>query len=259
MDRIKVLLPLLVLLFQSCRTVVTYTTGSSIDINEATEADSSISKWLQPLSDSLNAQMNEIIGFTPQEFRPIRSKGRISQLEQHKATLARLVADYTLEWSRNFAQNNNLPLPEIAVLNHNGLRNSIDSGTIVLGNVYEVMPFDNEVVLLVLSGTQMIELFDFIAQIGGSPFSGGILYLDTQKFTKAEISGNMFDSRRSYCIATVDFMLGGGDGFTMLKDAKRIIQTGTFLRDVIINGVRHETKEFNGQLRPRNNPRIYHQ
>lgn len=258
MTRIKVLLPLIVLLLQSCRTVVTYTTGSSIDINETTEEDRSIVQWLQPLSDSLNSQMNEIIGFTPREYRPIRSKGRIRELEQHKATLARLVADYTLEWSRKFAQKNNLPLPEIAVLNHNGLRNSIDSGTISLGNVYEVMPFDNEVVLLVLSGKQMIELFNYIAQIGGSPFSGGILYLDTQEFAKAEINGNMFDSRRSYCIATVDFMLGGGDGFTMLKDAKRTIQTGTFLRDVIINGIRLETKESNGLLRPRNNPRIYH-
>lgn len=258
MTRIKILIATLLLLFQSCRTVVTYKAGTSLDINKTLAEDSSISQWLKPLSDSLDAQMNEIIGFTPQEFRPIRSKGRISQSDQHKATLARLVADYTLEWSQNFVKTNQFPMPELALLNHNGLRNSIDSGNISLGNVYEVMPFDNEVVLLVLSGTQMIELFNYIALIGGSPLSGGILHIDTQSFTKAEINGNAFDSRRSYCIATVDFMQGGGDGFTMLKDAKRTIQTGTYLRDVIITGIRQETKEFNGQLRPRNNPRIFH-
>lgn len=252
--------PLIALLiFQSCQTKLTYQEGTAIAVNGTFGADSTVVAWLQPLSDSLNAEMNDIIGYTAQEFRPVRSKGRITQEQQHRASLARLISDYTLKWSQNFARTQNLPLPELAVLNHNGLRNAIDSGNITIGNIYEVMPFDNEVVLLVLSGTQMIELFNYIAQLGGTPFSGGELIIDSQSFVSARINGYGFDSRRSYCIATVDFMQTGGDGFTMLKEPKRLIQTGTFLRDVIINEIKDEVRESNGGLKPRTNPRIFHQ
>lgn len=247
------------LLFQSCQTKLKYQKGTAIAVNNVYGIDTAVIKWLQPLSDSLNAEMNDIIGYTAQEFRPVRSKGRINQQQQHRASLARLISDYTLKWSQTFAQTQNLPLPELAVLNHNGLRNAIDSGFITVGNIYEVMPFDNEVVLLVLSGTQMIELFNYIAQLGGTPFSGGELTIDSQSFISARINGNAFDSRRSYCIATVDFMQTGGDGFTMLKEPKRRIQTGTFLRDVIINEIKNEVHESNGELKPRTNPRIFHQ
>lgn len=247
------------LIFQSCQTKLHYQEGTAIAVNGTYGVDSAVVAWLQPLSDSLNAEMNDIIGYTAQEFRPVRSKGRINQEQQHRASLARLVSDYTLKWSQHFAQTQNLPLPELAVLNHNGLRNAIDSGFITVGNIYEVMPFDNEVVLLVLSGTQMIELFNYIAQLGGTPFSGGELTIDSQSFVSARINGNAFDSRRSYCIATVDFMQSGGDGFTMLKEPKRRIQTGIFLRDVIINEIKNEVHQSNNGLKPRNNPRIFHQ
>ena len=292
MPTIKLLLAASLILFQGCRTAkisqeitptarntstniggtyldiptigasknaVIYVKGTSIGINSTEPIDTFTANWIKPLSDSLNAQMNQIIGFTAEEFRPIRSKGRISESQQHKATLARLVSDYTLKGAQEFARTYQFPMPELAVLNHNGLRNAIDSGNITLGAVYEVMPFDNEVVLLVLSGTQMIELFNYIAQIGGTPLSGGELYLDSQQFVSARINGNAFDSRRSYCIATVDFMQGGGDGFTMLKNPKRSIQTGKFLRDVIIEQIQLEMSESPQSLKPRNNPRIFHQ
>ena len=247
------------LLIEASKTAVLYVKGTSIGINSMEPIDTFTAMWIKPLSDSLNAQMNQIIGFTAEEFRPIRSKGRISEAQQHNATLARLVSDYTLKGAQEFAHTYQFPLPELAVLNHNGLRNAIDSGNITLGAVYEVMPFDNEVVLLVLSGTQMIQLFNYIAQIGGTPLSGGELYLDTQQFVSARINGNAFDSRRSYCIATVDFMQGGGDGFTMLKNPKRSIQTGKFLRDVIIEQMQLEMAKSPQSLKPRNNPRIFHQ
>jgi 2',3'-cyclic-nucleotide 2'-phosphodiesterase (5'-nucleotidase family) len=246
------------LLSDVVQTSVIYIKGTSIGINSIEPIDTFTTNWIKPLSDSLNAQMNQIIGFTAEEFRPIRSRGRITESQQHKATLARLVSDYTLKGAQEFARTYKFPIPELAVLNHNGLRNAIDSGNITLGAIYEVMPFDNEVVLLVLSGTQMIELFNYIAQIGGTPLSGGELYLDTQTFVSARINGNAFDSRRSYCIATVDFMQGGGDGFTMLKNPKRIIQTGKFLRDVIIEQIQLEMTASPETLKPRNNPRIFH-
>ena len=248
-----------ILLFsQSCRSPVIYKQGSSISNDGSNGMDTAIAEWLEPLSDSMNAEMNVVVGYTPLDFQPIRSKGRISETQQHSANLARLVSDYTLNWARKFAQNKSLPLPEMTVLNHNGLRNSIDSGYITLGQIYEVMPFDNELVLLVLSGTQMIELFDYLAQIGGSPLSGAEIYLGDTSFIKAIIQNNNFDSRRSYCIATVDFMQGGGDGFTMLKKPKRLIQTGVFLRDVIIEEMKLEMLHSNGAIQARTNPRIYH-
>lgn len=247
----------LTMILLGCGPKLTYINSKALENNQQIHQDSSIVTWLQPLTDSLNSEMNQIIGYTPFNIQPIRARNRITEHQQHKANLARLVTDYTLQFSQEFASKNNLPKPELVVLNHNGLRNGIDSGNISKGTIFEVMPFDNEVLLLVLSGSQMTELFNYIATIGGSPISGAELHLDSTIFTKAVINGNTFDSRRSYCIATVDFMYEGGDGFTMLKTPKRVFQTGKLLRDIILEGIEMEYKQ-SGTIENRNSPRIFH-
>ncbi len=227
-----------------------------IPINQSIAEDSSTQGWINRYSDSLKKEMGISIGFSPYYFQPVQTRGRVTEKNQTEATLARLCADWTLLGSREWAKQSNHAEPQFAILNHFGLRKSIDSGQIQRGDIYEVMPFDNEVVLLILKGSDVSTLFDYIAKLGGTPIAGAELWINDSTYSKAIINGNRFDSRKSYCMATNDFMLGGGDGFNMLKKAKRITKTGIFLRDMFIEELKKESVSNNGLL-PRPTLRIH--
>ena len=222
-----------------------------ISIDHGISKDSLTQGWINQYSDSLKKEMGVIIGQSQYYFQPVQTRGRVTEKNQSEASLARLCADWTLSGSKEWAKQSNHPEPQFAILNHFGLRKSIDSGQIQRGDIYEVMPFDNEVVLLVLKGSDVSNLFDYIAKLGGTPIAGAELWVNDSAYAKAIINGNRFDSRKSYCIATNDFMLGGGDGFNMLKKAKRITKTGVFLRDMFLEELKKESAANNGlRLRP---------
>jgi 2',3'-cyclic-nucleotide 2'-phosphodiesterase (5'-nucleotidase family) len=79
--------------------------------------------------------------------------------------------------------------------------------------------------------------------------------LGEDRWLKATINGNAFDSRRNYWVATNDFMQQGGDGFTALKYPQKKIQTGILVREALINGFSQEFEET-GDIKPRKEDRF---
>lgn len=240
----------------SCKVKSTIHKGGYVSIDSTITPDTSVARWISRHTESLESEMGVVLGKTDTYFQPAQRRGRITEKGQQEANLARLCADWTLKGANDWAIKNGQPAVQMAILNHFGLRKSIGPGEIYKGNMYEVMPFDNEVVLLVLSGKSMIKLFNYIAILGGTPIAGAELWISDSTYLKARIQNNAFDSRKSYCIATNDFMLGGGDGFTMLAEAKKITKTGLLLRDVFIDELSNESTENNGLL-PRTDLRIH--
>ena len=183
--------------------------------------DAEIENWLNFYKDSVNKQMSKVIANTQVDLLAARSRGRLNQEIENQANLGRIAADYVQQAADNYMLSQYGSLSHFAILNHMGLRNSIFKGDITLGKVFEVMPFDNELVVLQLSGSQCDSLFNFIAQLGGSPISNLELTINDTTYTEAKARGLNFDSRKTYFVATSDFLLGGGDNFIMLKHPKK--------------------------------------
>lgn len=240
----------------SCKPKLEAVETNNFPINETVEADSNTNSWLNYYKDSLEKSMNVLIAKTSVSLESSRSKGIMDPTVQEKGNLARICSDYVLQNARNWSRNNDFPLPMFTVLNHNGFRNSISAGNITIGNVFEVMPFDNEIVLVQLSGSTTDSLFRYISSIGGSAVSGLSLTLDVNnsQYTNALVGVNKFNSRQSYWMCTSDFLLEGGDGYTMFANAKQIIKTGILVRDALLEGFEREyerSKQINPQVQPR--------
>lgn len=219
--------------------------------------DPEIQGWLSVYSDSVNKTMSKVIAKTEIDLLTLRSRGKITQDQESQANLSRVAADYVQQSADNYMLSQFGSLSHFTVLNHFGLRNSISQGDITLGKVFEVMPFDNELVILQLTGSQCDSLFNFISSLGGCPVSSLELTINDSTYTDANIRGLKFDSRKSYFVATSDFLLGGGDNFNMLKYPKKTYKTGILIRDVLIQGFEKEFKET-GKIDPKKEPRIKH-
>lgn len=134
---------------------------------------------------------------------------------------------------------------DVALINGGGLRTSILAGSVTMGNLYEVVPFDNTLVTLDMTGDQILRALNFgtgNARVGDVQFSGLRVLIDSARPWGSQVlevrlgDGALLDPAKSYRVVTNDFMASGGDDFTMVKEGKNQIDTFIPVRDALAEG-----------------------
>lgn len=97
------------------------------------------------------------------------------------------------------------------------------------------MPFENEIVVVTLTGKKTSELFDYLAYVNGMPLSGARMGIKNNKQEGATIGGLPIDTNQTYRVATSDYLAHGGDRMKFFLDPISIENLGHKLRDAIID------------------------
>ncbi len=102
---------------------------------------------------------------------------------------------------------------DITLMNVNGHRAPIAKGDITVGDIFSTYSFENELVVVRLKGTDLNELFDQYAQMGGAGISGNVrLDIKDGKITSSSVDGKPVDKDKIYTIVTLDYLAEGNDG-----------------------------------------------
>jgi 2',3'-cyclic-nucleotide 2'-phosphodiesterase (5'-nucleotidase family) len=174
---------------------------------------------LSPYRDSLESQVNAVL---------IRSDVAMAKAQPESA-LGNMLADIMLiEVGRKYEA------VDVALLNYGGIRASLPKGEVTMGDVMEILPFMNYVVILELDGRLMQQLLDHWAAKGGTPISGARFSRVENKAIAVTIGGRPIDMHRTYKLATIDYLAEGGDGCGFLKTAKVRLVTPELVRDLYI-------------------------
>lgn len=234
------------LLAVSCRTANIFVTGiQSMRTDSSLSADPGAGVFLKPWKDSLGGFVSQVIGRTDTAYYAERPSGNLDNL----------CADLMLRFGDSACMALNGYAAHFSLLNNGGLRNPLPAGEIRLGHLFELMPFENEAVLLKISGQTADSVFSHVAKRGGEPVSGLRLEVSEIGTVTAWVRGARFDSRREYWVVTSDYLAQGGDGFGMLRSALQRVELKRTVRDVFVDGIRAETREF-GAVQRRNERRI---
>ena len=128
---------------------------------------------------------------------------------------------------------------DFSVMNMGGLRSTLNQGAITVGNVYEIYPFENRLVLLELSGKDVKVFFDFVASQGGQGLSGTVnLVVKKNKVESLKIDGKPLNKNKTYRIATIDYLAEGNDGMVVFQQAKHRETSNKLLRDWMVEYVK---------------------
>ncbi len=121
-----------------------------------------------------------------------------------------------------------------AVTNRGGIRvDEITAGPLLVGELYELMPFDNQLVLLELSGEEVLALLRHVTDGGGWPVSNQLRVTRDGDALEVTISDVAIDARATYYVATIDYVANGGDKSEMLVD-KPHFPSGILYRELLI-------------------------
>ncbi len=191
--------------------------------------DSGMQRFLQPYAASMSATMDKVIAFSNNSLTA----------KQPESALGNLMADCMQQMAeKKFGKK-----VDAGFINQGGIRSYLPKGNITVGKIFEIMPFDNLVVLQDVKGTVLRQFIDRIALDGGWPVSAGIRFgIKDKKAVEVMVGGKPLDENAIYVIANSDYVANGGDNCDMLRNIPKQ-NRGYLLRDAIIEYVTEFTRQ----------------
>lgn len=186
------------------------------------QRDSSVLSMLKNYRDSVDKNMDEVMAVSAAELFK----------ELPNSTLGNFLADAYL-WAASKYINKQV---DVAFMNHGGVRvNRIQAGNITRRHIFEVMPFDNALVIIEIRGTVLKNYLDFLAADGGGGGLAGLTYrIQDKQAVDILINGTPLDANKTYLMANSDYAVDGGGGFNAFKQLQQN-RTNYLQRDAILD------------------------
>ena len=180
--------------------------------------DSTVLAIINPYQNGIESQMSEVLC--------------VSEMEMKKGRPESLLGNFVTDLCLNYAD------AHVCVMNTGGLRSTLPKGNVTRGDIYTLMPFENELVVLELDIESFKGLVDYITKRGGEPFSGMKLKASSKGYDIEEVFRMQenfdFNKGDKIRVLTSDYLANGGDKMWFFKD-KEQIKVGIKLRDAIID------------------------
>ncbi len=177
--------------------------------DEAASRYTAMNKWLDHYRHGVDSIMNN----------PIATSARFMKNSSDAAQ--NWVSDATMEIIKDLSGIKNI---DCAIMNKGGIRTDMPKGTVTEGVIGSMFPFDNRFVVLEMPGTDLIESIRLMCGRGGDAVSKELraTYNDKGELIKATIKGKKIDPKKTYIVATIDYLANGGDYMTPMKHCKRL-------------------------------------
>ena len=161
--------------------------------------DSAIQALIMPYKYELVEEMNVVVGQLAKDLT----------IGEPESTLGNFVADLLYDQTSIYYDG----AIDFAIVNTGGLRvPTLQQGNIMKRNIFELMPFDNLLVIMPMDATTLRQLFDAMASYGGWPISRQVRYVIKEgKPENITINGKPIDSSRTYNVVLFDYLANGGD------------------------------------------------
>ncbi|MDB5251922.1 MAG: hypothetical protein JWP27_1091 [Flaviaesturariibacter sp.] len=214
------------LFLSSCRSAQVPTGAAYHDyrVTDSVGRDTVLSALLAPYRDSVNRSMNDIVGYLD---APLEKKSP-------QGSLGDFMADALFYMAKEkFGLQ-----PDVAVVNSGGIRlTQVPAGAITRGRIFELMPFDNLVVVQRVKGDVLEQFLNLAASGGGWPLAGVKMGIRDKKAVDIMIGGQPLDRQKTYLLVNSDYVASGGDNAAMLKAIPQQ-NIGYLMRDALLDYIR---------------------
>jgi len=205
--------------------------GKQIEIGSDLKSDAEFLKEIQPYHDTLQGKINEVLCYNLRTLSRQESPLE-SSLGNFYADACYLAVDTTFfkEKKRHI---------DFALFNYGGIRTAIPKGNVKVEDIFTLMPFENKLVVVELSGPMVQQLFDYLAsRKQAHPISGIKVSLKKDELTAIEIQGKKFDVNKNYWVLTHDYLQHGGDNMSFFTEPLSLYVAEYKVRDALIQNLK---------------------
>lgn len=177
---------------------------------------------IKPYREKVEKMRNEVIGESPYEF------GRKSP------EMLNLLSDFVMMRGEEICGK---PV-DLSIMNKGGIRTDLAKGKITKGEIIDIAPFDNSVVVLEIKGKDLLDNFKVMASQDGNGVSKNVRVLydpNTREINSAEINGTPVDPDKTYRLATIDYLAAGNDYMSPLTRGVELAKSKEVLYTTLID------------------------
>lgn len=216
-----------ILYIYSCKSLhVIHTAADDVQTGPEDAKSTWVEEMVAPYKVQLDAEMNKEVAQLAEDLIK----------EQPESSLGNHVAEVTF-WEAQKSFDKKI---DFAICNYGGLRvPSINKGPLQVQHAYQIMPFDNYVVVMELPNDVVLQLFNKMAANGGWPIYNASYKIDAEgKAQNIQIHGSDFTAAANpnskTVVALSDYLANGGDKLSFLKPFT-YYNTNVYLRDALVN------------------------
>ena len=210
----------------SVQVVKATTEALPIDASLDAIQDTDYLAQLAPAKEALEREMNVQIGYAPERL----------WVREPECPMLNWATDALWERAKRMYDGR----VDIAIVNMGGMRCEWPAGPITKGNVFELMPFDNMLVVLTLKGSDVIALCESFARYGGQGVAGMRVKTVGGKLADVQIAGKKVNPEALYTVATSDYLSGGTDHMDALTHYVEYWNSDLLIRDLYLEAVREQ-------------------
>ena len=203
--------------------------GKRIPITEKQNQVPEIENFIKPYREHINKDLDSILAYCPTTLD--KSSGK------WQTTIGNLMADVTLQRGNALFMTREKKNIDLCILNHGGIRSTLPKGNVTTRTAYQIMPFENSLVVIALKGEQIFELVDyFIATQKPHPLSGITFTIGKDNLAKnILVQGKAVEKDIIYYVATNDYLSNGGDNMNFFKKGTQKYDLNYKLRNILID------------------------
>ena len=218
--------------FASCRNEpkeLSVIEAKQIAVDSTYTVVDSIQDFITPYHDRVEQVLDSTLAYAPYSIS--KTDGVFN------TTAGNLMADIVLAQTQPIFKQRTGQSIDLVLLNHGGIRSGISKGNITARTAYEVMPFENTVVVVELKGETIQKMVDYLIKSKRAhPVAGIQLVLNKDRSVNSFSIGNLpIDPNKSYYVATSDYLVNGGDNMDFFTEALSKTETDYKIRNAMID------------------------
>ena len=126
---------------------------------------------------------------------------------------------------------------DVGICNLGGIRKGMPKGDVLLDDIQSMFPFKNYLVHLKMKGSELRKIFEFMATRKFEAISGATVEVTGGKVTSVLVGDSPLDDGKIYNVATISFLLNGGDGYYLANASQEVNDLGVLIYDAVMEHI----------------------
>lgn len=223
---------LLFLIFSSCKDDKYHLTkieGKRITITDSLSTNEEIEAFIKPFREHIENDLDSVLAYSTNVFTKSDS--------ELNTAIGNFMADAVYSETNPIFKSRTGKEIDMVLLNHGGIRSILPKGNISKRTAFNIMPFENSVVVVALKGNQIDSLVSYLSRARRAhPISQLKLVLDKDyNVVESSIKGKSINKNKVYHVATNDYLYKGNDGMTFFRPNDSLYVLDYKIRNALID------------------------
>jgi len=203
--------------------------GEQISISDTLRLNSEIEAFIKPYRKHIQKDLDSVLAYSVDTYS--KNNGYLN------TAIGNFLADVIFNEANPIFKSRTDKEIDMVLLNHGSIRSALNKGSISKRTAFQLMPFENSIVVVALKSSQLDSLMEYLrTEKKAHPISGLKLSIDKNyNIIQAKIRGGIIEKDKTYYVATSDYLYNGGDNMHFFKPNDSVYFLNYKVRNALID------------------------